>query len=244
MWRNLETWIFSASRWLSDTSWVDQMALAGLAASNSVAEAMGRAASGIIDGGPPPGMENVDVAGQRIRDTSSVPADIVIFAAYNSAQSRLIDRMMEASAQLGDYAAQYYAGQESTTGNPLYRLPGTVAALWTPGTYQRTSMLLGIGSGLGRWSARPFWQYYPADTRGYRSTWLTRGAGWSPPYRPGADAASSLSLPPYNPGNAVRPVYPHWYEYIRGPRVVDPQPSFGSHALGGGLEYRILPFDE
>jgi hypothetical protein len=152
--------------------------------------------------------------------------------------------MMRASAQVGDAAAQFYADKESETGNPLYSVPGSLAALWTPSTYQQTSLLLGVSSGLGRWSARPFWQYYPADSRGYRSTWLTRGAGWSPPYRPGNDAASNLSLPAYNPGNAVRPVYPHWYEYIRGPRVVGPQPSFGSHAVGGGLEYRILPFDK
>jgi hypothetical protein len=31
---------------------------------------------------------------------------------------------------------------------------------------------------------------------------------------------------------------------IRGPRVVDPQPTFGEHAVGGGLEYRVLPFDK
>jgi len=39
-------------------------------------------------------------------------------------------------------------------------------------------------------------------------------------------------------------VYPNWYEYIRGPRVVAPQPSFGPHAVGGGLEYRVLPFEK
>jgi len=244
MWRNLENVVFSASRWLSDTTWIDRLAVAGLSAYNSVAEAMGQAASGLSGNGPPPEMENVDVVGRRIRETFILPVDIAFFAAYTTEQSRLIDGMMQASARLGDHAAQYYASQESATGNPLYRVPGTFAALWTPGTYQQTSLLLGLGSGLGRWSARPFWQYYPADARGYRSTWLTRGPGWSPPYRPGNDAASMLSLPAYNPGNAVRPVYPHWYEYIRGPRVVDPQPSFGSHAAGGGLEYRILPFDK
>jgi len=240
----MENLIVNATRWLSESAWLDRMALAGLAANSSLAEGMAQAAGGFGDNGPPPGMENVDVLGQRIHGTSTLPADIALFAAYTFQQSQLIDRMMQASADLGDHATEHYASRELETGNPLYRIPGAFAALWTPDTYQQTSLVLGIGSGLGRWSARPFWQYFPAEARGYRSTWLTRGPGWSPPYRPGNNSASMLSLPAYNPGTAVRPVYPHWYEYIRGPRVVAPQPSFGPHAVGGGLEYRILPFDK
>ena len=205
---------------------------------------MAQAAAGIGDNGSLPGMENVDVLAERIYATTALPVDMLAYAAYTVEQSRLIDRLMRASSNLGEQAAEYYAARESETDNPLYRIPGAFAALWTPDTYQQTSLILGIGSGLGRWSARPYWQYFPAGTRGYRSTWLTRGPGWSPPYSPGSNAASMLSLPGYNPGSAVRPVYPHWYEYIRGPRVVAPQPSFGPHAVGGGLEYRILPFDK
>jgi hypothetical protein len=208
-------------------------------------EAMRHAARVDVSGnGSPTDIETINVNARRIRQETPLPADVVLMAAYNYKLMGLIDRMMASSAHLGEEAVNYYIARESETGNVLYRVPGAVAALWTPQTYQLTSGVLGVGSGFGRWSARPFWQYFPAETRGYRSTWLTRGPGWSPPYRTGTDAASRLSLPAYNPGTAVRPVYPPWYEYIRGPRVVDPQPSFGSHAVGGGLEYRILPFDK
>jgi len=244
MWRNIENVVINASRWLLDTAWSDRLALEGSAAYGAVREMMAQAAAGISDSGPAPGMENIYVDGRKIDGSVGLPADIAYLAAYTAWQSQLIDGVMQTSAMLGDAAAQYYASQESETGNALYRIPGAFASLWTPSTYQRTSLVLGIGSGLGRWSARPFWQYFPAETRGYRSTWLTRGPGWSPPYRPGSDAASMLSLPGYNPGTAVRPMFPVWYEYIRGPRVVAPQPSFGAHAVGGGLEYRILPFDK
>jgi hypothetical protein len=240
----IENVLIIGRRWLPESSWIDRMALAGLAAQDPVRDGMWQAAAEIRDNGPPPGMENVVVSGQRLHATSDLPVDILLFAAYTAAQSQLIERMMKASADLGGDAADHYASREVATGNPLYRIPGAFAALWTPDTYQQTSLVLGIASGMGRWSARPYWQYFPADTRGYRSTWLTRGPGWSPPYRPGSNAASMLSLPAYNPGTAVRPVYPNWYEYIRGPRVVSPQPSFGPHAVGGGLEYRVLPFDK
>ena len=111
-----------------------------------------------------------------------MPTDIAFFAAYNLWQFQLIDRMMDGSTHLGESAVNHYIAKEEETGNALYRVPGTVAALWTPYTARYTSMLFGLGTGLGRWSARPFWQYYPAEARGYRSTWLTRGRGWSPPY--------------------------------------------------------------
>ena len=240
----IENVLIIGRRWLPEPSWMDRMALAGLDAHDSVRDGMWQAAAEIRDNGPPPGMENVVVSGQRLHATSDLPVDLLLFAAYTADQSQLIERMMKASADLGGDAAEHYASREMATGNPLYRIPGVFAALWTPDTYQQTSLVLGIASGMGRWSARPYWQYFPAETRGYRSTWLTRGPGWSPPYRPGSNAASMLSLPAYNPGTAVRPVYPNWYEYIRGPRVVAPQPSFGPHAVGGGLEYRVLPFEK
>jgi RHS repeat-associated protein len=223
----------------------DGAALAALAAYNALFESMRGAAAGLGAGGQlPEGMETIGVTAPRLPAVSGLPSDLVWFATYNLRLTTLIDRMMEATAHLGEDAVNFYVAREGETGNSLYRVPGALAALWTPYTYRQTSLVLGIGSGFGRWSARPFWQYYPAETRGYRSTWLTRGSGWTPPYRAGDEAASMLSLPAYNPGTAVRPVYPNWYEFIRGPRVVDPQPSFGPHAVGGGLEYRILPFDK
>jgi len=222
--------------------WPELLAMAGygqlLAAMRSAASVVGS------EDQPPADIETINVNAKRLWQGTGLPADMLWMAAYNHRLTSLIDRMMESSADLGGDAVNYYIARESETGNVLYRVPGTVAALWTPQTYQLTSGVLGIGSGLGRWSSRPFWQYFPAETRSYRSTWLTRGPGWSPPYRTGGDAASMLSLPAYNPGTAVRPVYPNWYEYIRGPRIVEPQPSFGPHAAGGGLEYRILPFDK
>jgi hypothetical protein len=141
--------------------------------------------------------------------------------------------MMEASAQLGDYAAQYYADQESSTGNPLYRLPGTVAALWTPGTYQRTSVLLGVGSGLGRWSARPFWKYTNEGTRNLSGPWLVRGSAWAPPFgKDFARAKDALQIP-QTPTGVVRVDVPA-FEFIIGPRPVVKHPEWGA---GGGHEF-------
>jgi hypothetical protein len=31
---------------------------------------------------------------------------------------------------------------------------------------------------------------------------------------------------------------------VRGPRVTAPQPSFGPGATGGGIEYRVVPFED
>jgi len=190
------------------------------------------------------GVPTLVVTASRLPSGFQLPADFQMAFLYNFMLSDAIDRMYAASTRLGEAAVEHYVSQENATGNPLYRIPGAAAALWTPSTAPLTSMLLGVGSGLGRWSARPFWQYYPAGTRGYRSTWLTRGTGWSPPYQTGSEAASMLSLPAYNPGTAVRAVQPNWYDFIRGPRVSEPQPTFGPHAVGGGTEYRVIPFSE
>jgi len=235
----MEQILVQASRSLTDYSWVSS-----LAQINSLSEAMNSAANVHGSGEAGSDTEEVLVTAPRDSDAVAVPADVWIYAAYNIKQTGLIESLMQTSVQMGEDAVYHYIDKEVQSGNAWYRVPGTVAALWTPNTAQYTSLLLGISSGLGRWSARPFWQYFPADSRSYRSTWLTRGSGWSPPYQTGAEAASRLSLPAYNPGSAVRAVQPRWYEFIRGPRAVEPQPTFGPHATGGGLEYRVIPFGE
>ena len=131
------------------------------------------------------GVTNLVVTASRLPNRFDMPADIRLAVLYNVMLTGAIDRLYAASTQLGESAVEHYVSRENATGNPLYHIPGAAAALWTPSTAPLTSMLLGVGSGLGRWSARPFWQYYPAGTRGYRSTWLTRGNGWSPPYETG-----------------------------------------------------------
>jgi hypothetical protein len=143
----------------------------------------------------------------------------------------------------GERAAQYWADRAATSGNPLYHLPGAVASLWTPDTAGLTALtLIPFGGGAGAHAARPFWQYVPAGNSAYRSTWLTRGWGSNPPYPTGAVAASKLALPAYNPATAVQAVRVPWYRPVWGPRTVAPQPGFGSHATGGGVEYRLVPF--
>jgi hypothetical protein len=42
----------------------------------------------------------------------------------------------------GEYATNWYASQQIATGNPLWAIPGSVAALWTPSTYQKTGWTL------------------------------------------------------------------------------------------------------
>jgi RHS repeat-associated protein len=110
---------------------------------------------------------------------------------------------------------------------------GFFSALWTPCTSDATAATLLSGEGLGRWSARPFWQYYPEGNPAYSSRWLTRGLGWSSPYETGADAQSALALPPWNDGTAVRPYTPGTFEYVSGPRIVVPDYM----EPGGGVEY-------
>lgn len=88
---------------------------------------------------------------------------------------------------------------------------------------------------MGRYLGRAFWQYYPADNPAYDSSWITRGWGWQPPYEAGPEAVSKLALPPWNPGDAVRPVNPPWWKFVGGPTEVPP--DYGQS--GGGTQYRI-----
>jgi RHS repeat-associated protein len=53
----------------------------------------------------------------------------------------------------GQSAAEWYAQQQVQTGNPLWAIPGVIASLWTPATYQQTGWTLataGLGAG---WAA-------------------------------------------------------------------------------------------
>lgn len=137
-------------------------------------------------------------------------------------------------------AAQYWANLQAQTGNALYGLPGAAATLADPCNANTTASVLGVGAMAGAYLGRPFWQYYPAGNPGYSSPWMTRGWGWKPPYQPGQQAAQQLALPPYNPATAVRPVSPSPFQYVGGPRTVQPQPQWGQP--GGGIEYRIGGF--
>jgi RHS repeat-associated protein len=151
----------------------------------------------------------------------------------------LVRGLINAGESYGEDAAQYWADRLVETGNPLYWIPGSFASLWTPCTSDETALTLLGASGLGRYLARPFWQYFPAGNAEYLSTWLTRGWGWKPPYAVGPQAVEKLALPPYNPATAVRPANPpSLWRYVAGPRRVEPSYS----QPGGGWEYRIGGF--
>lgn len=137
-------------------------------------------------------------------------------------------------------AAQYWANRQIQTGNDFYAVPGALSTLADSCNAKSTAAVLGIGSMAGAYLGRPFWQYYPAGNANYSSPWMTRGWGWRPPYQTGAQAAEKLALPPYNPATAVRPVSPSPFDYVGGPRIVQPQPQWGQP--GGGIEYRIGGF--
>jgi RHS repeat-associated protein len=149
-------------------------------------------------------------------------------------QGLLFGGLIDAGESYGDSATQYWADTATQSGNPLYHIPGALAALWTPDTSDATAATLVCGAGIGRYLARPFWQYYPLKNPGYSSPWFTRGWGWKPPQTPGPRAAERLSLPPHNPGTAARPATPPSWQPVRGPRPVEPQ--FGQP--GGGWEYK------
>jgi len=149
---------------------------------------------------------------------------------------------IDSSLDAGEFAAQYWADRAASEDSSFYGFLGGVATLWTRDTAARTSLtLIPLGGGAGAHAARPFWQY-TSGTAEYTSTWLARGFGWRAPYPTGSVAASKLALPPYNSAAAVTAVRVPWYRFVWGPRIVAPQPGFGAHAVGGGLEYRLVPF--
>jgi hypothetical protein len=151
---------------------------------------------------------------------------------------------IDASKEAANNAAQYWADKATSTNNPFYHVPGYLASTWTDGYAGRTALtLVPFGGGTGAHAARPFWQYVPRGNAAYASKWLTRGWGWKPPYALGSQATARLALPPYNPATAVIAYYPPWYKFIWGPRIVAPQiERFGPHAVGGGVEYSMVPF--
>ncbi|MDP3787261.1 MAG: RHS repeat-associated core domain-containing protein [Candidatus Omnitrophota bacterium] len=59
----------------------------------------------------------------------------------------------------GQNALEWYAQRWSETGNPLWAIPGGIAALWTPGTYQATGWTLVTGASLSGWGAKTGAQY-------------------------------------------------------------------------------------
>jgi RHS repeat-associated protein len=139
----------------------------------------------------------------------------------------------------GQSALEYWANKAARTNNPFaggfYNTMGAFAALWTPCTSDKTATTLSIGAGIGRYLGRPFYQYYPAGNPTYSSPYLTRGWGWKAPYKTGQEAVEKLSLPPHNPGTAVREVKVNPFQYLKGPGRV--KPEFGQP--GGGIEYKF-----
>ena len=143
-----------------------------------------------------------------------------------------------AGESYGNSAAEAWATASLNPANTWYQtalddLMGGMASLWTPCTSNATAATLLTTEGAARYLGRPFWQYFPANNPGYESSWLTRGWGWEPPYEPGSEAARNLALPEYNPGDAVRPASPSWWEPVRGPRSIEP----ANGQSGGGTEY-------
>jgi len=96
-----------------------------------------------------------------------------------------------------------------------------------------TTQVLTTAGQTGAYLNRPYYQYYPKGAENYSSPYLTRGPGWGAPYEPGPQAVQKLSLPPHNPGNAVRTVKPNPLKFIKGPSKVSPK--YGQP--GGGTEY-------
>jgi hypothetical protein len=245
----METIVVEASRIRDSLSsmavdfWSSGASSEGSRGSGSLSGEGTAAASGpaVVDAPP---VEEVVVTAPRPSQILPVPLDVGVAISANLAMSSVVDMALQVSTELGAEAAQHYADRQVESDNPLYAIPGAIASLWTPETAQETILVLGSAAGIGRYSGRPFWQYFPEESPTYRSTWLTRGSGWEPPYEAGQDAAASLALPGYNPGTGVRAVRPPWYQYVRGPREVAPQPAFGPRAIGGGKEYRVIPFEK
>lgn len=79
-------------------------------------------------------------------------------AAYVDPEGLLFSGTVNAGESYGDSAAQYWADRHMQTGNPVYAVPGVFAALWTPGTSDKTASTLA-----GGYAARVFG---PFTTRG------------------------------------------------------------------------------
>ena len=136
---------------------------------------------------------------------------------------------------IGLDSTSYYAELEVATGNRLWGIPGTFAGLWTPETWMTTAQVLLFAYNINLYINRPYFQYYPKGSEAYRSPYLTRGRGWRAPYKVGEEAAEKLSLPPHNPGTAVRQIKPNPFRYIEGPKRIPG--NFGRS--GGGTQYTL-----
>jgi RHS repeat-associated protein len=147
---------------------------------------------------------------------------------------------VNAGEKFGAIAVDHYADTLTDPKSAWYdklgaAVGGFFAALWTPCTSDKTFLTLSLAYGADTYVSRPFWQYYPANNPGYRSAWLTRGAGWKQPYSLGDEAVQQLALPPYNPATAVRQVPSSWNRFIGGPGTV--APAYGQP--GGGIQYFV-----
>jgi hypothetical protein len=236
----LETIVITANRWLEYDfmrELVSQFGGLRDGMFNRWGEGGGRGGPGRADNGPdttPNGdPEEIVVSAQRSHPMPVMPADFALLATYNLAQSWLMAELLEISTAYGEDAVNYYVGRESETGNALYRIPGMLAALWTPGTARITGLVLGLGTGLGAWSGRPFWKYTNAGTRNLTGPWLARGLWWSPPYGTGFQQAQRALQIPQVPTGVVR-VHVSPFEFVSGPRPAVMHPEWGT---GGGFEY-------
>ena len=61
----------------------------------------------------------------------------------------LFGGLVNAGECFGANAAQYWADKQLATDNPLYAIPGALAALWTPGTSDDTFAALSAAASLG-----------------------------------------------------------------------------------------------
>src|SRR6185437_3032950 len=96
----------------------------------------------------------------------------------------LFGGLVNAGECYGDSAAQYWADMANSTGNPLYHIPGAIAALWTPSTSDDTFAVLAIGAGLGsavRQAGMEWSHWVPGrfirNTTGDYKPWLDNALG-------------------------------------------------------------------
>lgn len=149
---------------------------------------------------------------------------------------------VNAGEAYGQAALTQYADILTDPNAAWYEIAGAAAggffsSLWTPCTSDATFTTLTVAYSANAYVGRSFWQYYPSGNAAYNSRYLTRGPGWWPPYSFGDDAVKKLSLPPWNPGTAARPVPSRWNQWVGGPRPGGAAPNYG-HS-GGGTEYLI-----